>query len=174
MTTAGSPPPNDVKTATLTRVLLSLGIVVLSLALLELPLAYILRSLPSLALIVIFAVLLVYLIAPVVGLLKRVMPNILRCWLPSWASSWPSWRSERSRCRRWSTRGSSSSRRFRARRSARRRPERPQQSDLPESSAAVPRRDYLGAATIFRHHAKYALVIGQQGIAAIFSAFGSS
>ncbi len=73
MTNANSPPP-DATTAKLTRILLALGIIALSIALLT----YVLRILgatPGLVLIVVFAVLLVYLIAPVVGFLKRFMPK---------------------------------------------------------------------------------------------------
>ncbi|MGR4065671.1 MAG: AI-2E family transporter [Vulcanimicrobiaceae bacterium] len=73
MTNANSPPP-DATTAKLTRILLALGIIALSIALLT----YVLRILgatPGLVLIIVFAVLLVYLIAPVVGFLKRFMPK---------------------------------------------------------------------------------------------------
>ena len=74
MTNADSPPPRDANTVKLTRVFLSLGIVALSVTLLMFVLG-VLKSAPTLVFIVVFSVLLVYLLAPVVGYLKRFMPK---------------------------------------------------------------------------------------------------
>jgi predicted PurR-regulated permease PerM len=74
MTNADSPPPRDANTVKLARVFLILGIVALSVTLLMFVLG-VLKSAPTLVFIVVFSVLLVYLLAPVVGYLKRFMPK---------------------------------------------------------------------------------------------------
>jgi predicted PurR-regulated permease PerM len=74
MTSAPPPPLNDVRAGQTARVFLTLGIVALSLALLTFFLR-IAQSAPRVVVILIGATMLVYLVAPLVALLRRVMPK---------------------------------------------------------------------------------------------------